>query len=371
MCAGAHRTVAAGARSPATAMYVFGSSILDVGNNNYLPGASVARANRRYNGIDFPSSIPTGRFSNGYNIADYVAKSMGFASSPPAYLSLAPSSGPLVQNAVANGISYASGGAGILDSTNAGNTIRLSKQVQYFGTTKAKMVAALGPNVANALLSRSIFLIGIGNNDMYVFESAERAQNRSAVEQRRETAVLYGNLISNYTATMRELYSMGARKFAIVNIGLLGCVPAVRVLSPTGECWDSLNQLAGGFNEALRPWLAGLARRLPGLAYSLADLFAFTRDTLADPQASGYTEVAGACCGGGRLRGEAQCSPNSTLCANRDQHVFWDRAHFSQRTAFLIAQAFCNGPAKYTNPVNFMQLAGSVSEITEALESSR
>uniref|UniRef100_K3XYN0 GDSL esterase/lipase n=1 Tax=Setaria italica TaxID=4555 RepID=K3XYN0_SETIT len=209
---GAHRTVAAGARSPATAMYVFGSSILDVGNNNYLPGASVARANRRYNGIDFPSSIPTGRFSNGYNIADYVAKSMGFASSPPAYLSLAPSSGPLVQNAVANGISYASGGAGILDSTNAGNTIRLSKQVQYFGTTKAKMVAALGPNVANALLSRSIFLIGIGNNDMYVFESAERAQNRSAVEQRRETAVLYvptGTKLQDTSCCCGRQFSIG------------------------------------------------------------------------------------------------------------------------------------------------------------------
>lgn len=64
------QVLVAGARPPA--MYVFGSSILDVGNNNYLPGPAVGRANRRYNGIDFPASIPTGRFSNGYNIADYV-----------------------------------------------------------------------------------------------------------------------------------------------------------------------------------------------------------------------------------------------------------------------------------------------------------
>jgi len=62
--------VAAGGRPPA--MYVFGSSILDIGNNNYLLGPAVDRANHPYNGVDFPGSIPTGRFSNGYNIADYV-----------------------------------------------------------------------------------------------------------------------------------------------------------------------------------------------------------------------------------------------------------------------------------------------------------
>ena len=76
---------------------------------------------------------------------------------------------------------------------------------------------------------------------------------------------------------------MGARKFAITNLGLLGCVPALRALDPAGACVDGLNQLAAGFNDALRSLLAGLAPRLPGLVYSLADSFGFTRDALADP----------------------------------------------------------------------------------------
>lgn len=54
------------------AMYVLGDSLLDVGNNNYLRGPRVSRADRLYYGIDYPFRIPTGRFSNGYNIADYV-----------------------------------------------------------------------------------------------------------------------------------------------------------------------------------------------------------------------------------------------------------------------------------------------------------
>ena len=53
-------------------MFVLGDSTLDVGNNNCLPGVDVPRANRRYYGIDFPGRILTGRFSNGYNTADYV-----------------------------------------------------------------------------------------------------------------------------------------------------------------------------------------------------------------------------------------------------------------------------------------------------------
>jgi phospholipase/lecithinase/hemolysin len=158
---------------------------------------------------------------------------------------------------------------------------------------------------------------------------------------------------------MQELYSMGARKFAVVNIWPLGCVPAVRVLSPAGACSGLLNQLAAGFNGALGTLVAGLAPRLPGLVYSLADFYGFTQDVLSNPAASGFTDIAGACCGSGRLGGEGECRTNSKLCTNRDQHVFWDRAHPSQRTAFLAAQAFYDGPAKYTTPINFMQLAQS------------
>jgi phospholipase/lecithinase/hemolysin len=148
---------------------------------------------------------------------------------------------------------------------------------------------------------------------------------------------------------------MGARKLAIVNVWLVGCVPAVRAFSPVGGCSDTLNQLAAGFDDALRSLLAGLAPRLPGLVYSLGDAFGFTRDAVADPRTLGYTDVARACCGSGQV----PCLPYSTLCADRDQHLFWDRAHPSQRTAFLTAQAFYDGPTKYTTPINLMQLAQS------------
>ncbi|WVZ94211.1 hypothetical protein U9M48_040132 [Paspalum notatum var. saurae] len=331
------------------ALYVLGDSTLDVGNNNYLPGADVRRANRRYYGVDFPG-FPAGRFSNGYNTADFVANTMGFVSSPPPYLSLVQASSDSSQL-------YASADAGILDSTNAGRCIPLSTQVQYFNATRAVMVATVGSGEATRILSGSVFLIGVGSNDLFVFGFTERARNRSATEQQSDGAELLANLISNYTATIMELYSMGARKFAVINVGPVGCVPIFRRLDEAGQCDAGLNQLAADFDEALQSLLASLAERLPGLVYSLGDYFALAQDTFANPLLLGFTDIATACCGSGRLLADTDCMPSSALCANRGQHVFFDRYHPSQRACSLTALAFYFGLAKYTTPISFKQLA--------------
>lgn len=56
----------------AKAFFVFGDSLVDNGNNNYL--ATTARADAPPYGIDTPSRRPTGRFSNGLNIPDIISK---------------------------------------------------------------------------------------------------------------------------------------------------------------------------------------------------------------------------------------------------------------------------------------------------------
>lgn len=53
------------------AFYVFGDSLVDSGNNNYL--ATPARADSPPYGIDYPTHLPTGRFSNGFNIPDLIS----------------------------------------------------------------------------------------------------------------------------------------------------------------------------------------------------------------------------------------------------------------------------------------------------------
>jgi hypothetical protein len=51
------------------AMFIFGDSLIDNGNNNNM--ASLAKANYFPYGIDFNGG-PTGRFSNGYTIVDEI-----------------------------------------------------------------------------------------------------------------------------------------------------------------------------------------------------------------------------------------------------------------------------------------------------------
>lgn len=53
------------------AFFVFGDSLVDNGNNNFL--ITGARADMPPYGIDSPAHKPTGRFSNGLNIPDVIS----------------------------------------------------------------------------------------------------------------------------------------------------------------------------------------------------------------------------------------------------------------------------------------------------------
>lgn len=55
-------------------IFVFGDSLVDVGNNNHLK-LSLAKADFPHNGVDFPGRKATGRFSNGENAADFLGAS--------------------------------------------------------------------------------------------------------------------------------------------------------------------------------------------------------------------------------------------------------------------------------------------------------
>lgn len=61
------------AKSLVPALYVFGDSLVDVGNNNLLD--TPTKANTFPYGIDF-NNCSTGRFSNGKNFADILGEFM-------------------------------------------------------------------------------------------------------------------------------------------------------------------------------------------------------------------------------------------------------------------------------------------------------
>lgn len=66
---------AAARKEMVPAMFIFGDSLIDNGNNNNL--ASLAKANYYPYGIDFRGG-PTGRFSNGYTMVDEIGNNISF-----------------------------------------------------------------------------------------------------------------------------------------------------------------------------------------------------------------------------------------------------------------------------------------------------
>ncbi|CAN1806475.1 GDSL esterase/lipase At4g16230 [Linum perenne] len=89
---------------PSLVNFVFGDSLVDSGNNNYI--ISLSKANYLPNGIDFGK--PTGRYTNGRTIGQEV----GVAGFTLPYLS-PDTIGPIILQ----GVNYASGAGGILNET--------------------------------------------------------------------------------------------------------------------------------------------------------------------------------------------------------------------------------------------------------------
>ncbi|KAM7527368.1 hypothetical protein LguiB_030778 [Lonicera macranthoides] len=93
----------------ARAFFVFGDSLVDSGNNNYL--LTSARADSPPYGIDYPTHRATGRFSNGLNIPDLISQEIG---SEPTLPYLSPE---LNGEKLLVGANFASAGIGILNDT--------------------------------------------------------------------------------------------------------------------------------------------------------------------------------------------------------------------------------------------------------------
>ncbi|URD90442.1 GDSL-like Lipase/Acylhydrolase [Musa troglodytarum] len=336
-------TLTTAAVSPA--VFVFGDSTVDVGNNNFLP-SDAPKVNFPPWGIDFPGRTPTGRFSNGFTYADYIAKAVGLATSPPPFLSL--SNG----NQMLRGVNFASGGAGILYSSS-GDVIAMATQIEDYKQVAANLTERLGKKSAVVFLDKSLFYLSVGSNDVLTLYSLLNPGNST---QKDEAVVL---VLSKFKHQLERLYDLGARKFAVLGTGLLGCIPVVRVAVPSYGCYEDLNDFSLRFKTATKALLEELSMSLKGFQYSFGDSYEMVTKIFSHPQEYGFTELKAACCGGGRLNAESDCLPNSTYCGNRGQYAFWDLSHPSQALSKTITQLSLYGPPLFANPVNIHHLVKS------------
>ncbi|CAL5005048.1 unnamed protein product [Urochloa decumbens] len=347
------------AASPVPAIYVLGDSLADVGNNNHLP--TILRADFPHNGIDYPGKKATGRFSNGKNSVDFLADNLGLASPPP-YLALSSSSSSA--NYV-NGVNFASGGAGVSNATNQGcpisehchlrenqdgQCIVFDKQIDYFSSVSASLSQSLGQAQATAHLSKSLFAIAIGSNDIIHY-----ARSSSAAGDSPQPFV--DALIQTLTAQLQRLYDLGARKLVFLGTGPVGCCPSLRELSATKNCSAVANDASVRYNAAAASLLSGMAARHPDMSYALFDSSAALLQLINQPAKYGFAEAKAACCGLGDMNAKIGCTPLSFYCSNRTSHIFWDFYHPTETTARMLTSTAFDGSAPLIFPINIRQLS--------------
>ncbi|KVI05898.1 Lipase, GDSL [Cynara cardunculus var. scolymus] len=286
------------------AIFAFGDSAVDVGNNDYLP--TIFKANYPPYGRDFVNHQPTGRFCNGKLATDITADTLGFTTYPPAYLSPEATGKNLLI-----GANFASAGSGYDDKTAIGS-------LQYYKEYQTKLQQVAGSGKAASIIKDALYLISAGNSDF--------VQN------------YYVNPFVN-----KDLHGLGARRIGVTSLPPLGCLPAVRTLFGYHEkgCVAKMNTDAQAFNKKVNAAATQLGKELPGLKIAIFDIFQPLYDLVKDPSSHGFVEATRGCCGTGRVETTVLlCNPKSIgTCSNATQFVFWDSVHPSEAANQVLADA--------------------------------
>ncbi|KAM0945024.1 putative triacylglycerol lipase [Dioscorea sansibarensis] len=340
LCSLLSLTVASAAR----AFFVFGDSLVDNGNNNYL--ATSARADFPPYGIDYPTHRPTGRFSNGLNIPDIISEHLGAESTLP-YLSP-----ELHGQKLLVGANFASAGIGILNDTGIQfmNIIRITKQLEYFKQYQDRLSSVVGQARAKQIVNQALVLITLGGNDFvnnyYLIPYSLRSREFSLPDY-------VHFLISEYKKILQKIYELGGRRVVVTGTGPLGCVPAeLAEKSLTGECDVELQRAANLFNPQLIKLVNQLNIQFGSSVFIAANAKAMHMDFISNPRAYGFETSKVACCGQGPYNGLGLCTMASNLCSNRDVYAFWDAYHPTQKANRIIVNQILNGSPDYMTPFN-------------------
>ncbi|GMH28550.1 hypothetical protein Nepgr_030393 [Nepenthes gracilis] len=332
------------------AVFVFGDSLVDVGNNNYLP--TVTKANSIPNGIDF--GRPTGRFTNGRTIVDIIGQEFGLKEFGRPYLDPTTAGSVILE-----GVNYASAGGGILNRSGMiyGARISMDEQLSYFANTKQEIISMIGEAAAMELIRNSLFPVVMGSND-FITNYLSPLVNHG--DQSPEMFV--DAMVSRFRIQLTRLYNMGARKIPVANVGPIGCVPYERDANPYAgdDCVALPNQLAQSFNSKLKNLVTELGHALKGSMFIYLDVYRIFANLLLNYSSYGFENGNSACCHvAGRFGGLIPCGPVSKVCVDRTKYVFWDPFHPSDASNVIIANLLINGGTDVATPINIRQLVNS------------
>ncbi|KAL3616971.1 hypothetical protein CASFOL_039365 [Castilleja foliolosa] len=330
--------------------FIFGDSLVDNGNNNNIQ--SLAKANYLPYGVDFPDG-PTGRFCNGKTTVDVIAELLGFDDYIPPYSSAR-------GEQILRGVNYASAAAGIRQETGQqlGARIDFTGQVNNYKNTVSQVVQILGDeDTAADYLSKCIYSVGVGSNDYlnnYFMPQYYTTSQRYSPDQYADI------LIQQYSEQIRALYNYGARKFALIGAGQIGCSPnALAQNSPDGStCVQRINSANQMFNGKLKALVDQFNGNSQDAKFIYIDAYGIFQDLIDNPSGFGFRVTNAGCCGVGRNNGQITCLPFQTPCQNRDEYLFWDAFHPTEAANIIVGgRSYSAQKASDAYPIDIRRLA--------------
>ncbi len=268
---------------PYPALYAFGDSLSDAGNDYILSGGTI------------PASPPysDGRFSNGPVWVQDLSQALGLGTLTPS---------------LHGGTDFAYGDAQTgTTPVHTADRLDLPTQLAQFQTA----VAHPAPG--------ALYTLWIGANDL---ESILEA-NPTPTQAHADIAAAVGNIVT----FVNGLATDGAKNLLVLTVPDLGVTPLGRSLGPTGS--QEASALAAGFDQALVTTLSGVGRA-DGLNLSFLDTYSLLDAAIADPAAYGFTNVTDPC-----LSGTTPCASTE---AGQNQYLFWDDQHPTAAGQAIVAE---------------------------------
>ncbi|KAJ1704221.1 hypothetical protein LUZ63_004000 [Rhynchospora breviuscula] len=343
--------------------FVFGDSLVDNGNNNDLP--TLARSNYRPYGIDFPEG-PSGRFTNGRTVVDILVQFLGLKGFIRSYASARRSNtlGVLFSTpgvAGTSGLNYASAAAGIRQETgkHLGANYYLADQVRQFNSTGQSLRGSFGNDTElNIYLSKCLYGVSMGSND---YLNNYFLPNIYRTSQQYTPSAFAEVLVQEFSGQLLKLYDLGARKFAVFGLGLIGCIPfELARMNNTNKstCNEDQNKAIELFNTRILQLVKRFNTDLPGARFVYGNIYDPFRDLLLNAAAYGFTVTNKSCCGVGPNNGLITCLPNQTPCQNRTTYLFWDSFHPTEAlNMFFAIKSYNSTSPSDIYPENIQQLA--------------
>ncbi|KAM6552299.1 hypothetical protein CsatB_002107 [Cannabis sativa] len=329
-------------------LFIFGDSLSDSGNNNNL--LTMAKANYKPYGIDFPNATPTGRFTNGRTVVDILGQLLGLDHYIPPFANTTGYN-------ITHGVNYASGSAGILPETGKilGDCISLEKQIDNHQITISKIKNKYNhkftiSQINYHLKMKCIYHITIGNNDYILNYLLPRIYNTSTLYTPQQYAKL---LIQKYEYQILRLYNNNARKVVLAGIGQIGTSPAIIDLYGKKTGVDKVNNLIQIFNKKLKSLVYKLNTKFSDAKFIFVNTFQMHSSD--DLSSLGFTNFNETCCPTTSI---GFCIPSSTTCKNRTSYVFWDKVHPSETlNKYTATRSYTSLHPSDNYPIDIKQLA--------------